>query len=259
MNEDDWKAEKYHVVSEPQKRWGEKVLSALELRGDETVLDAGCGTGRLTAQLLERLPRGRVIALDASPAMLEVARRELAGFGERVSFVEATLARDELPAGVDVVFSTATFHWVLDHDALFGSIARALGSGGRLHAQCGGQGNLERAHSLVMDTIRTPRFAEFFRSLSDPWLFADVAASEQRLKMAGFRDLRVDLETAPTPFPDASTYREFMGSVVLRPFLAYLPQALRAEFVEAVTERARCENPPFFLDYVRLNLRGTKG
>lgn len=260
MSEDDgdWKAETYHLISEPQKRWGEKVLSSLELRGDETVLDAGCGTGRLTAQLLERLPRGRVVALDASPAMLDVARRELARFGERVSFVEATLARDELPSGMDVVFSTATFHWVLDHDALFAGIARALVSGGRLHAQCGGARNLERTHSLVMDTVRAPRFMEFFASLSDPWLFAGVAESEQRLKMAGFSDIRVDLENAPTPFSDANAYREFMGSVVLRPFLAYLPQALRAEFVEAVTERARSEAPPFRLDYVRLNLRGIK-
>jgi trans-aconitate 2-methyltransferase len=258
VSEDDWKAETYHLISEPQRRWGEKVLSTLELRGDETVLDAGCGTGRLTARLLERLPRGRVIALDASPAMLAVARRELAHFGDRVSFVEATLARDELPSGMDVVFSTATFHWVLDHDALFGSIARALVSGGKLHAQCGGARNLERAHSLVMDTIHTPRFAEFFASLTDPWLFADVADSEQRLKMAGFTDVRVELTSAPTPFPDANAYREFMGSVVLRPFLAYLPQALRAEFVEAVTERAGSELTPFLLDYVRLDLRGTK-
>jgi trans-aconitate methyltransferase len=254
----DWKAETYHRISEPQKRWGERVLSTLELRGDETVLDAGCGTGRLTRGLLERLPRGRVIALDASPAMLDVARRELASFGDRVSFVQATLARDELPTGMDVVFSTATFHWVLDHDALFGSIARALVRGGKLHAQCGGSGNLERVHSLVMDTIRTPRFTQFFASLTDPWLFAGVAETERRLKTAGFSQILVELEEAPTPFSNANAYREFMGSVVLRPFLAYLPQALRSEFVEAVTERAGSEDPPFHLDYVRLNLRGEK-
>jgi trans-aconitate 2-methyltransferase len=213
----------------------------------------------LTALLLERLPRGRAIALDASPAMLEVARRELARFGERVTFVQAALAKDELPGDVDVVFSTATFHWVLDHDALFRSIARALRPGGRLHAQCGGAGNLERTHALVIDTTREPRFMEFFRALSDPWLFASVADSETRLKSAGFVDLAVELEDAPTPFLDASSYREFMGSVVLKPFLAYLPQALRPEFVEAVTERAQNEPTPFLLDYVRLNLSAKKG
>jgi trans-aconitate 2-methyltransferase len=215
--------------------WGEKVLSTLELRGDETVLDAGCGTGRLTRRLLERLPRGKVIALDASPAMLEVARRELAGFGERVTFVQATLAHDELPRDLDVVFSTATFHWVLDHDTLFGSIARALKHGGRLHAQCGGAGNLQRAHSLVMDTAHSPKFSEFFSTLTDPWLFANVAQSEERLKMAGFVDVEVDLADAPTPFPDANAYREFMGSVVLT---ARICPSLARRFVEAVTARA---------------------
>jgi trans-aconitate 2-methyltransferase len=255
---EDWKAETYHRVSEPQKRWGEQVLSELVLRGDEHVLDAGCGTGRLTALLLERLPAGHVVALDASPAMLDVARRELSRFGERVTFVEARLGRDELPAAMDVVFSTATFHWVLDHDALFGSIFRALRPGGRLHAQCGGSGNLARAHAIVMDAVAQPKFAAHFAELTDPWLFADVADSERRLTTAGFVEVRASLTPAPTDFDGLAAYREFVGSVVLRPYLAFLPQELRDDFVDFVARRAENDAPPLHLDYVRLNLRARR-
>ncbi len=138
----DWDAATYHRISEPQVTWGRRVLDRLPLRGDETVLDAGCGTGRLTAELLERLPRGRVLALDNSPAMLAAAREYLAPrFGDRVSFVLADLqelADRPLPEPVDAIFSTAAFHWVLDHPRLFRGLYRALRPGGRLVAQCGG-------------------------------------------------------------------------------------------------------------------------
>jgi trans-aconitate methyltransferase len=251
----DWQAETYHRISAPQQAWGDKVLAALELAGNERVLDAGCGTGRLTARLAERLPAGHVIALEASPAMLDVARRELARFGERVSFVQARLAKDELPAGLDVVFSTATFHWVLDHDALFATIARALVPGGKLHAQCGGAGNLERAHALVESVRSRPTYQSYFSGMRDPWLFAGVVDSERRLHAAGFVELDVSLELAPTPFADVESYAEFMTAVVLRPFLARLPETLHSKFVAEICELAAREHPALTLDYVRLNLR----
>ena len=254
----DWNAEAYHRISEPQRAWGEKVLARLELEGGESVLDAGCGTGRLTRRLAERLPRGRVVALDASPAMLEVARRELADLGDRVTFVQATLAKDELPPGMDVVFSTATFHWVLDHDALFASVFRALSPGGLLHAQCGGAGNLERAHEYVHHLGERAPYRDHLAGMPDPWLFADVASTETRLRTAGFSDLDVNLEAAPTPFEGAAQYAEFVGSVVLRPFLARLPPELHSGFVADVTALAERDSPSLTLDYVRLNLRARR-
>ena len=134
----DWNAEVYARVSAPQFEWGQRVLERLPLAGDETVVDAGCGAGRLTELLLKRLPRGRVVALDASRAMLVEARSRLARFGEQVTFVRADLATHVERPPVDAVFSTATFHWVLDHDALFAGLHATLRSGGRLVAQWGG-------------------------------------------------------------------------------------------------------------------------
>ncbi|HEU5433439.1 MAG TPA: class I SAM-dependent methyltransferase, partial [Thermomicrobiales bacterium] len=116
----EWDAATYHRVSDPHVAWGTRVLQRLPLRGDETVLDAGCGTGRLTEELLERLPRGRVIGVDRSRNMLEQAAAHLTPkYGDRITLLEGDLLQRQVDEPVDAIFSTATFHWIADHDALF--------------------------------------------------------------------------------------------------------------------------------------------
>ena len=130
----EWDARAYHDKSRPHVAWGATVLERLSLRGDEIALDAGCGTGKLTAELLRRLPQGKVIALDRSQNMMDQARDFLGGeFSERVSFVKTDLLEIDLDREVDVIFSTATFHWVLDHPRLFRNLFRALRPGGSSH------------------------------------------------------------------------------------------------------------------------------
>jgi trans-aconitate methyltransferase len=243
---DEWNAEEYNQISEPQFRWGLEVLAELELAGDETVLDAGCGSGRLSAALLERLPRGRVIALDVSDGMLDVARRELARYGDRVSFVRADLTALELKHVADVVFSTATFHWVHDHLALFKGLHRALKPGGRLHAQCGGVGNLQQHLELAARVG-----GQDLSTLRMPVHFATPDEAVGNLRAAGFVEPRAWLKDAPTPFPDAASYRRFVKHVTLRTVVAVLGDEADA-FLDAVTAAAA---PGYSLDYVRLELR----
>ena len=220
------------------------------------MVDAGCGSGRLTAELLDRLPRGHVIAVDRSASMLSVARRELEPrYGERVSFLQADLLELDLDAAADVVFSTATFHWVLDHPRLFTLLHRALRPGGLLHAQCGGAGNLARAHGHAVELSRRPEFAPYFAGWTSPWEYAGAPTTHDRLVAAGFVEVQTDVEPALTVFADRASYREFIGTVIMRPFLAPLPEGeLRDRMLDGMCDRAAADQPPWSLDYWRLNM-----
>jgi trans-aconitate 2-methyltransferase len=252
----EWNAASYHRVSGPQTEWGRRVLSRLTLTGDERVIDAGCGTGRLTGELMQMLPRGRLIAIDRSWNMLLTARANLRpDYGDRVSYVRVELPRMPFTSWADLVFSTATFHWIRDHDALFAEILHALRTGGRLFAQCGGGPNLAHAHSLAEEVMRLEPFAPYFQQWSGIWEFSTPELAAERMRAAGFVDVKTTLEPAPTTLVDEASYREFVTTVIYNPHLALLPEgALRQQFIDEITMRAAREDPPFTLDYWRLNL-----
>jgi trans-aconitate 2-methyltransferase len=244
----DWDAATYDRVADPQTRWGSAVLERLPLDGDETVLDAGCGTGRVTELLAARVPRGRVIALDASPAMVEEARRRLVRFGDRVDFVVADLGRPfELPGGgpADAILSTATFHWVADHDALFRNLAGVLRPGGRLVAQCGGSGNIASIRAILA-------------SIGDGWTgeahYETPEATAECLGAAGFTDIETWLQPEPTRFEAAAPLEMFLRTVILGGHVARLAEADRDAFVHEVA--SRLAEP--VVDYVRLNIVATR-
>jgi trans-aconitate 2-methyltransferase len=256
----EWNSDAYHRLSGPQVSWGKKVLSRLRLRGDEAVLDAGCGTGRLTAELLEALPRGHVVGIDLSQNMLKSAREHLAHFKHRANFILCDLLRLPFAASFDGIVSTAAFHWVLDHDQLFANLHRALVPGGWLEAQCGGGPNLFCLRQRVDELAATSKFASFFAGSREPWLFQDAEGSAQTLLQAGFVEVETSVEAAPTILDSASHYNEFIRNIILQQHLENIPsEQLRAEFIAKLTDRASADNPPFSLDYWRLNLRGRAG
>jgi trans-aconitate 2-methyltransferase len=256
----EWDARSYHAVSAPQTEWGRRVLSRLTLNGDERVIDAGCGTGKLTGELTTRLPGGRMIAIDRSWNMLLTARANLRPeLGPRVSFVQVSLPSMPFNAWADVVFSTATFHWVRDHPALFAEILRALRRGGRLFAQCGGGPNLRAARALAEGLMHREPFAPYFTDWESVWEYATAETTADRLRHAGFVDVRTCLEEAPTTLADEASYREFVTTVIYNQHLARLPEGpLRGQFIDALTALAARQDPPFTLDYWRLNLEGRR-
>jgi trans-aconitate 2-methyltransferase len=237
----DWNAATYDRIADPQARWGSAVLDRLPLRGDERVLDAGCGTGRVTAALAERLPRGSVVALDASPAMIEEARRRLASFGDRIEYATADLSRPlPIHGTVDAVLSTATFHWVTDHDALFANLAAVIRPGGVLVAQCGGSGNIANLGAVLRD---------LGDDITDVY-FATPEETARRLAASGFVDVETWLNDEPTTFEPGEPFESFLETVCLRPNLDRRPPNERAAFVREVARRM----PSATLDYVRLNI-----
>lgn len=251
----EWNSSEYHRLSQPQVSWGKKVLARLKLRGDETVLDAGCGTGRLTADLVEALPHGQVVGVDVSQNMLQAARKHLKEFGSRVSLLAADLKALPFCQVFDVIVSTAAFHWVLDHDLLFASLYRALRPGGRLHAQCGGGPNLARLRKRMCDLARSAEFAPYLAGSAEPWLFQDAQSMKCTLRRAGFVEIETSVESAPTVLEGRQQYADFVRTVIVRTQVEKLPsESARSFYVRSLTDLAVKDNPPFSLDYWRLNL-----
>jgi trans-aconitate 2-methyltransferase len=244
----DWDAETYQRVSVPHEEWAASILDRAGLRGDETVLDAGCGAGRVTAMLIERLPEGRVIAVDGSASMVEEVRSVLRPQDEAMV---ADLVEVELDEQVDVVFSSAVFHWVLDHDALFANLRRALKPGGRLASQNGGAGNISKLKASSAEVTAREPYAEHFEGFGEVWNYAGAEETEERLARAGFSEARAWLQpwdiVPPEPF-------EFLRTVCLGPYVDRLPEELRDPFVRDVMS---LEDDPLVLDYVRLNIEAT--
>jgi len=251
----EWDAGIYHKVSAPQRSWGLRVLERLELRGREWVLDAGCGTGRVTLALAERARavNGHVVAMDRSVEMARTARGTLPA---DVPVVGADLLAMPFRHLFDVVFSTATLHWVLDQSALYRALARVLVAGGRLHAQCGGEGNVERFHQRVAALCATPRFAPRFAGWTEPWRFLSPGEVDLHLRTAGFERVRTWLEPEPTTFADRETFRTFIEHVVLNAWMRRLvdaPAEAQA-FLDALCDAAAADPEGYNLDYVRLNI-----
>ncbi len=238
----DWDAATYDRLPIPMTRWGETVVGWLDLAGDERVLDAGCGTGQVTATLRDRVPHGHVIALDGSPSMIERARARLGA--DRMEYLVADLGRPlPIDEPVDAILSTATFHWIADHDALFANLAAVLAPGGQLAAQCGGAGNIASIEAALLDLGVDP----------GPKHFATPDATAARLRATGFVDVETWLHEEATPLPDEAL-EPYLEAICLGDHVEHMTEGDRRAFVHAVARRL----PAPVIDYVRLNIRARR-
>ena len=252
----DWDAGGYHRVASVQEAWGIDLLRRIPPQRYRALLDAGCGSGRLTAHLLRRFPGAIVTALDRSGAMLAEAERNLRRFRGRLRLLEADLLDAHPPARFDLIFSNATFHWVRDHAKLFRNLFAWLAPGGRLVAQCGGAGNLRRVEDLTPVLSRRAPFAPRLRDFRRPVYYAGPDETRRRLARAGFHDVDARLHTAPTRFPSRAAFTDFARNVTLVPNLSRLdPAELRDAFVEGFVKLyEERHGRSYLLDYVRLTV-----
>lgn len=242
-----WDGQTYDRVSGPMQALGQAVLDRLELHGDETVLDAGCGSGRVTEALIARLPHGHAIGVDVSESMVSAARERLGPHAD-VRRVDLLELERELKEPVDAILSTATFHWVADHAALFRSLHSVLRPGGRLVAQCGGEGNITGLRGRARVVMERAPYAAHFRDFRPPWNYANPEDTRSRLLAAGFATAECWLAPAPT---EPGHPREFLATIVLGPHVQHLPEPLREPFMDAVMAEL---GEPVVVDYVRLNI-----
>lgn len=241
-----WDARTYDQSSEPQQAWASEVLARLEgIAKDATAMDVGCGTGRVTEALLALVPRGRVLAIDASTDMVALARRRL---GDRAQVYCQDVLDLELDEPVDAIVSTAALHWVRDHERLWARLAQALRPAGVLEVQCGGEGNIDRVRAVIEAVARdtAPELVDW-----SPWVFAGPQETQRRLRQAGFTATRCWLEERPTHPHNVDA---FVRTSILPAHLARLPEERRERFAAAVVASVRLP-----LDYVRLNVSAVRG
>src|SRR3954447_9960563 len=230
----EWDARSYDRMSAPQLAMGRDVIDRLDLRGDERVLDAGCGTGRVTEILAQQVPGGTVVGVDGSEAMVQQTR------ARGIEAFTADLADLVIDEPFDAILSTATFHWIPDHERLCARLHAALRPGGRLSAQCGGHGNVANVQGAI-DAVDHPAL----RGWEGPWNFATPDETTRRLQRAGFTDIWTWLQPwrGEPPHPE-----EAFTTVILGSHLQRLPERDREPFVDAVLEHGT------HADYVRLNI-----
>jgi trans-aconitate 2-methyltransferase len=241
----DWDGASYDRISATMEALGLEVLDRLHLGGAEVVLDAGCGSGRVTEALIERLPEGRVIGVDQSASMVEAARRRL---GPDVDLRVVDLLELDLGEPVDAILSTATFHWIADHSLLFRRLRAAVRPGGRMAAQCGGEGNIDILRGRVAGLLTAEPYAAHFAAWRPPWNYAAPGQTRERLLAAGFRSAECWLTPAPR---EPGHPREFLSTIVLGPHVQQLPGDLRDRFMDDVLDLV---GEPVVVDYVRLNI-----
>ena len=260
MTNTHWNAEVYDRIGTPMRGWAQAVIDDLGLKGDETVLDAGCGSGSVTFDLLERLPEGKVYALDYSTEMIEQMKQKIAKTGEtRVIAMRADLTNFEIPEQADVVFSNAVFHWIPDDDALFGAILRATKPGGRMRVQCGGGDIYAKLGQAWRAAWAKEPFAEHLGGYEDGKKYRSPEEAKESLERTGWTDVETWAFDAPVPFENEDDAALYLRTIILRDHVANLPDELHEPYVRTViAEYIERFGQPFTADYVRLNMRAKR-
>jgi len=256
----EFDGKKYETASSHQKEWGGKLIEELHLRGNESILDLGCGDGALTARLAELVPEGEVVGIDASRGMIDVAGEKEKG---NLRFLLLDIDALEFAGRFDVVFSNATLHWVLDHRRLLGNVKRALRDGGVARFNFAGDGNCSHFFAVIREAMARAEFSGWFQDFHWPWYMPAVAEYRAMAEAAGFGSARVWGENADRYFPDVEAMIRWIDQPSIVPFLTCVPEAGKASFREYVVRRmveeTRQADGRHFETFRRIHLLARKG
>lgn len=239
-----WNPADYAANSAQQQVWAHELISRLELRGDERILDVGCGDGKVTAELARSLPRGTATGIDASPAMIEFAQRTFPPSEiSNLAFHVMDARQIRFAERFDLVFSNAALHWVDDHQAFLRGAAACLRSGGRLVVSCGGEGNAREIFVSLRSELRRERWRQFFRKMKTPYFFYAPGDYARWLPRYGFEGVRVELAPKDATHAGREGFAAWVRTTWL-PYTQRVPAELREDFIAAVTDRYLAKHPP---------------
>lgn len=288
-NNSTWDARTYDQVSRlVQYRWGQQVLKWRKWRGDEIVMDAGCGSGLLTRRLAKQVPRGKIYAVDIDSNMIKQAKINL-HFLENVEIIQSSFTDIRIPEKLDVIFSNSALHWIQDQRKAFQKFWEMLkpindnnkitdismssnsnnnsGSNGQLLIQCGGYGNLQQIITMLEQIIHLDQFKEHFTDWKQPWYFPKLDDTYKLLQETGYVNTRIFSSSDHVILPNRQVYSKFVKTVVIKSYLDHLSlddddadiDKLKTLFLDVfLDEVEKCGNndssASWFLDFVRLNI-----
>ena len=258
-NNQSWDAQTYDKVSSNvQLQWGQELLEERAWIGNETVMDAGAGSGNLTKILADKLPNGKVYAVDADSNMVQQAKSNLSGYSN-VQFIHSSMDKVKLPTEVDVIFSNSALHWILDQEGLFLHFWQLLKPNGKLLIEYGAHGNVERPLSVIFKIMQSGQFREHFVNWRQSWYFPKPEEIERLLQKAKFRNIQVNLSKRVTTFPDRQSFAIFIRTVLMKPFLGYLPDAKKKEqFLDVFLNEFERSGWEWSVDFMRLGISAEK-
>jgi trans-aconitate 2-methyltransferase len=258
-NYHSWDARTYDKVSSNvQLKWGHKLLDRRRWTGNEMVMDARAGSGNLTKVLADKVPQGQIYAIDADPNMVQDAKSNLSGC-RNVQIFHSRMHEVNLPKEVDVFFSNSALHWILDQEGVFSHFWQLLKPNGELLIEYGGHGNVERPLSVIFKLIQSDQFKEHFVNWKQSWYFPKPDETERLLQKVGFKEIQVDFSSQIISFSDLHSFATFVRTVIMKPFLGYLPDANRKEqFIDAFCNAFEGRGWPWSLEFIRLTISARK-
>jgi len=254
----DFDGKKYKVASKHQKEWGERLIGDLALKGDERVIDLGCGDGYLTNKIRNLVPKGSVLGIDSSASMIETAKKLEA---PNLRFQKLDIYDMDFDAEFDVAFSNAALHWLKDHDRMLRNVRKALHRGGSVRFNFAGDGNCSNYYAVVREVMALPRYQAYFDAVEWPWFSPSVSDYEELVKRHQFSEWRVWMENADHLFTEDEIVR-WIDQPSIVPFLAKLKredkQTFRDEVVNRMLQKTRTTDGRYFETFRRLNLKAKK-
>jgi trans-aconitate 2-methyltransferase len=254
-----WDARTYDKISSNvQLEWGRELLEKRRWIGNEIVMDAGAGSGNLTKILWNKVPAGKVYAVDADANMIQQAKSNLSGC-TNVQIIHSSMDKVNLPSEVDVIFSNSALHWIVDQEGLFSHFWQLLKPNGELLVEYGGHGNVERPLSVIFTIMQSDQFIKDFVNWKQSWYFPKPDEIERLLQKAKFRNIQVNVSKRTTIFPDRQSFAMFIRTVIMKPFIGYIPGSRKKEqFLNAFLNEFEDSGWAWSVDFMRLNISAAK-
>lgn len=255
----EFDGEKYKKASKHQREWGNSLIEEISLKGNESILDLGCGDGGLTEQMACLVPDGKVLGIDASEGMIETARKRVRA---NLEFLHMDINEIDFQNQFDVIFSNAALHWVKDHRRLLSNVFSALRKGGIIAWDFGGDGNCANFYGVIRKMIQSEKYKKYFMDFEWPWYMPSRAEYEKLIVGSGFSDYTITEVNRDRYFADADEIIKWIDQPSIVPFLREVPEEVKPEFreavIQAVLEKTLQPDGTCFETFRRIHVKGGK-